>query len=224
MSDSVISLSPSMKKRLSFDHPVMDLSEKMEPEQGEALIVRFLENKTKEVADQIIMGYLWVAKDLVSRFRAHWPQVIYMTDDLAGEAMTALSTFVWDLEEFTTEKKFFNTLQASTHNHLRDYINKNRSAFSASTRTNFNRQKAEQELEYNYAAEYSDDLNGETDYHPAFIDIMDEIEQLQDVDQERMRDLIYQCLSQDHQINEEELTQDEKDFIERLIKTGVSFQ
>jgi len=226
MTETIISLNPSMKKRLDFDHPVMDMIEqgesgKMGGTTTMTLVRRFADTGSTQDRDDLVMGWLWLAKDLVCRFRAHWPQTLNMTDDLASEAMVALSEFVTDrTSAIKTPKEFYSKCQQFVHTRLRDYINDNRSTFASSTRTNRNRQRDDQPLEYNYACEHNEELNGATDFDPCYVDVLDSIEALQDCDKEEMQEMILMFLQHDHDIAEADLSDKERAALEKLSKMG----
>jgi hypothetical protein len=160
--------------------------------------------------DELILGHLWMVKDMVSRFRAHWPEARRFTDDLVSVGMEAMTEF------FTGNEYDFNKLNYFMHNRMRDFVNYNRSTFSASTKTNERREAANRPLEYNYAGQIIDDITGEDDYHVSYVDILDAVERLAEVDQEDMHTLILHFLNRNHEIDEASLTDDEKAAIARL--------
>ena len=218
----IIRLKPTMQKRLNFKHELLDHVDdyKMSKEDTEPAVQKFLDSRSKEDRDVIIMGYLWLAKDVVCRYRSHWPEVRCMTDDLASQAMVSLTEFVDQLKVWSTQQGFFSKCQAYINDQLRDYINDNRSTFTASRETNARREASGEPTEYNFASEYSDELNGEQDFHPNYVDILDSVERLAEVDHEQMRDLISHFLEQDHNINEAELNNDEREALDKLSQIG----
>lgn len=221
MIDSIISLSPSMKRRLPFDHEFMDEVGKgvydLTPEQVAEVATRYSQHKSKDDQYILTMSHMWLVRDFVCRFRGHFPETHPMTDDLVSVGIEALTEFVAQkFESFNTQQKFFTTLQGFIYERMRAYINDNRSAFSASLKTNKRRQNSDEPLEYCFAAEVNDDLMGGESNDPFLVDILDSIEQLNDVDTEEMRDLVYQFLKQNHNISEEELTDAEREALEKL--------
>jgi hypothetical protein len=213
----IIDLRPSMKKRLMFDHPLFDDADdyKVPRDQVADRVALYLENRAPHRRDELILGFMWLAKDLVARFRAHWPEVRPMTDDLCSEALAAVTVF---FDELQSGEQIFNKLQGRIRRALREYINNNRSAFSSSHKTNERREKNDQPLEYNFAIEHNDELNGELVTDPLLVDILDEVEHLSDIDQEEMRDLVLQFLEQNHNISESELSDEERESLEKLTQ------
>ena len=220
MLEDIISLKPSMKKQLGFDHPLMDKVKlyKLPRKQVEEVLARYLEHRHSDDAEILILSHQWIVHEFVCRFRAYFCEVWEMTDDLVGVGLTALSEYVQEkLHEPISQLKCFRKMRAFIHERMKDYINDNISAFSASRETNKRRLKAEQPLEYNFAIELNDEIVGEID-EPYLIDILDSIEALNEVDAEEMRDLVLKFLKQNHNISEEELTPEERASLEKLTE------
>ena len=135
MSENIILLSPTMTRRANFAHPLMDLVDDYKLSEEENLeAIKKICLGDKSVRDELILGHLWLAKDVVSRFRAHWPETIRFTDDMVSEAMEALTEFVEKSDCFPSE--FFNKCQQFIVTRLIFYINDNRSICAASKTTN----------------------------------------------------------------------------------------
>jgi len=226
MTETIISLNPSMKKRLDFDHPLMDTipagkAGKMGGIETIARLKSYRATGSMEDRDALLMGNLWMVKDLVCRFRAHWPETLHMTDDLVSEGLVAITEFISErCEGLDTQKQFYGKAQQFIHSRLRDYINNTRSSFAASVKTNRRRQKDDKPLEYNYATEHNDELNGVQDFDPCYVDVLDSIEALADCDREEMQEMILMFLQHDHNIAEADLSDDERAALDKLSKMG----
>lgn len=218
MNDNVISLSPTMQKRLNFSHPLMDNVDdyKMNEGQTPAAIVAAAKGD-QQAQDDLIMGFMWLAKDVVCRYRAHFAETQRFTDDMASVALEALTEFV---RKNDSPRGFFNRAQSTISGRIRDFINDNRSTFSAGKTTNQKRMAAGEPTEYNFAVQYSDDFVGEDDVQLEYVDILDAVEQLRDVDKEQLHSLITLFLKQNHNIDEASLSEDEKIAIEKLSEIG----
>lgn len=220
MTDTIISLTPSMQNRLNFDHELLDHVDdwKLEKEETEPVALRYLETGSKEDRDALIMGYLWLAKDLVCRYRAHWPETICLTDDLASEAILVLTEIVEDLKTWTNQQEFFNYCQWYICQRLRDYINDNRSICAASRATNWRRLQENQPLEYNFACEFNDELYGVNMDSSYLVDVRDAIEALGDADLEEIRDRVLYYLDAEHGISEKDLSREERASLRKLVE------
>lgn len=230
MTESLISLKTTMKRCVPFEHEFMDEVGKgfydLTPEQIVPVLERYLETRTEDDKYVLTMSHMWLVRDLVGRFRAHFPEMIPMTDDVVSVGIEAVSEFLMGLDEKLCEKiegkptqqQFFSKLQAFIHERMRAYINDNRSAFGACFSTNWQRQKSDEPLEYGFAAEVSDEIMGSEVNDPYLVDVLDAIEQLNDVDAEEMRDLVLHFLKQNHNIDEEELSAEERSSLERLTE------
>lgn len=220
MTDNVISLNPTMQQRMNFDHELLNNVNdwKLEKEETEPIILRYLETKRQEYRDTLILGHLWLAKDVICRFRAHWPETRNMTNDIASEAIIALTEFVNCFENWKGQQEFFNHCQWFIHARVRDYINNNRSAFSASTRTNQNRKANNEPLEYNFACEFNDELFGVNIDSSYMVEVCDSIEVLGNVDLEEIRDRVLFLLDTNHDVSEKDLTHKEKESLKKLIQ------
>lgn len=243
----VIDLSPSMQRRLNFRNELLDGVDfyKVELEDLMPVIERYIDKRSNADKEVIVLGMMWLAKDVVCRFRAHFPEVRNMTDDLASEAVLALNEFVNKIED---TEVIFNRLQKFIISRCTAYINDNRCAFGASKSTNDRRLREGRETEYNFAVEYNDELvgkeseafelvdmltdlkffleayrNGEIPITPEMIDFVDSIERLVQVDFEEMRDLVLGHLKNDFGLAEDKLTDSQQSLLEDLIKLGVLF-
>ncbi len=205
--NQVISLSPTMTKRMGFEHDLLDTADTYKMTMAEIGT-----NK-----DRFILGHMWLVKDLVSRFRAHWPETRRMTDDLCSTGLEALTEYA---NNNLPALWAYNPVQAFLHGRMRDYINDNRSTFSASRATNQRREQDDAPLEYNFALTLNESLVQEDDYSPSYVDILDAIETLAETDREHMHTLIMTFLNTEHQIDEATLTDEERAAIARLSQIG----
>lgn len=222
MIECIISLNSAMKRKLPFDHDFMDEVGKgiydLTPEQIVPILNRYIETRTEDDKYILTMCHMWLVRDLVCRFRAHFAETIPMTDDLVSVGIEAVADKLEKKLRPMSQQNFFEELQSFIHNRMRDYINNNRSAFGASTRTNRYRQEAGEPLEYNVASEVNDELMGGEVNDPFLVDVLDSIEALTEVDAEEMRDLVIKFLKQNHNISEEELTDEERSSLEKLTQ------
>lgn len=201
---NIISLSPAMNNRLLFDHVLLDQADNYKKPTDECV-----------TRDDYILGHMWVVRDLVSRFRSHFPETRRMTDDMASVGLEALTFFVSEGRPFD-----YNSVQAFIHGRIRDFINDNRSVFSASTRTNRRREENSEPMEYHFAIPIYEDITGEDDYSTSYVDILDAVESLAETDKEHMHTLIMAALNRNHDIDEATLTEDERAAIVRLSEIG----
>lgn len=220
MSETIISLSPTMTRRSNFEHLLMDQVDdyKFSEEEANELIRRIPGLGEHWALGELIMGYLWLAKDVVCRFRAHWPETIRMTDDMASEALEALTEFVNNSDY--DESNFFNGCQQFIVKRVTVYINDNRSICSASRTTNERRAASGQPLEYHFPVPIHDDSMGECDPNPSYVDLLDAMESLREADREHLHTLITMFLEQDHDIDEESLSDEEREAIAKLSEIG----
>lgn len=198
----IISLSPTMQRRMGFNHYLMDQADKKEA-------------KDCKTEDEMITGHIWMVKDMVSRFRAHWPETRRLTDDLVSVGLEALTEFFRDDNLFD-----FNRVNSFIHDRMRDYINDNRSAFGASRAVNYRRQQKGEPLEYHFTIQLNDELVGEDDYSTKYVDILDAVERLAETDREDMHTLILHFLNHNHKIDEASLSNEERAAVERLSEIG----
>lgn len=216
---TVISLSPTMTRRLNFTHDLMDSVDEyaLHGTELQQQIYNWIEESRQEGRDAVILGNMWLVKDYVSRFRAHWPETRRFTDDMCGVGLEALTEYVDSLKSRTG---FLNGLKQFIHNRIRDFVNDNRSQFSASRATNQRREQEEEPVEYNYAQQLNESVIGKEDLNPSYVDILDSIESLAECDHEEMHDLIHFFLEQEHGIDEASLSDEQRQAIERLSDIG----
>lgn len=213
----IISLSPGMRFRLSFSHDLFDLQkEHIKTRDFDDEAAKYLKGGDR---DDFLMRSIWLVKDVVSRFRAHFPETVKFTDDMVSEGVFALTEFITKLADATS---FYNRATARIHDRLRDWINNNRSICSASRSTNYRLQKEERPLEYHFVESIPIETLGEEHYSLEFVDILDSIEALRATDKEEMVALIQMFLDQEHGIDEESLTDEELRLITKLAGVGIN--
>ena len=211
----VISLTPTMTKRMGFEHELFDSLNVDSTPVGFDKIEKLAQTLSR---DDLILASLYLVKDMVSRYRAHFPETRRMTDDLVSVGLEALTEFC---DQMKNADEYRNKLNRFLNHRMRDYINDNRSMFSASRATNERRLQSGEPLEYNFATQYSDELNGEDDYSPNYVDLLDEVEALAETDREHMYHLIMLALNKNHNIDEASLTDEERAAIDRLSEIGA---
>jgi len=220
MSNSIISLAPTMTRRLNFRHDLMDNVDDYKLKDDDVMpTIKATIAGDQEARSNLILGFMWLAKDVVSRYRAHFPETRRFTDDMCSVALEALTEFVNNLEQ---PANFYNRTQAFIQRRIKRFINDNRSVASASFNTNERRMYADEPLTYVFAQTYYEDSVGEEDYAPGFVDLLDAIEVLKETDKEEMHTLITMFLRQNHNIDESSLTEDERNAIEKLADIGAS--
>ena len=78
---ALISLSPSMQRRQNFSHDLMDGVDDYKVEFNEC------------TEENFVTGNMWLVKDYVMRFRAHWPSTRRFTDDLVSVGLETLCKY-----------------------------------------------------------------------------------------------------------------------------------
>jgi hypothetical protein len=216
---NVISLSPAMNRRLSFEHELKDLIDErsLHGEALEAEVRKWLKTRKPEDRDDLILAMMWLPMDYVARFRAHWVETRRFTDDMFGVGLEALTEYVNVLQ---TDEDFLKSVSQFIHNRIRDFVNDNRSTISASRATNQRRDQEDRPLEYNFAQQLSEGMVGVDDLNPCYVDILDAVERLAECDREDMHNLITMFLKQEHGIDEASLSDEERQAVERLSEIG----
>lgn len=219
MTECIISLSPTMQNRIDFEHELLDEVGiyKLEPEQLAPVVERYAQTRDQDDAFILNHAYMWLVKDLVCRFRAHWPQTHCMTDDMVSVGLAALSEFVQKDFEARTESQFFTEMQSFVYERMRAYINDNRSMFSASLKTNKRRQSDDRPLEYHFAGQLNDEITGSECTDTFIVDVLDSIEALNEADAEELRDRVMDYLHDNHGITEDSLSLRERQALDELI-------
>jgi DNA-directed RNA polymerase specialized sigma subunit len=202
----VIDLAPSMQQRLNFKHDLLDEAPAYERDY-----------KDSEDRDGYILGHLWLVKDVVMRYRSHFPQTRRFTEDMVSVGLEALTDYA-SVKEHGERTR--NGLQTKINHQIRDFINDYRADFGASRRTNERRAAKGAPLEYVFATKLKNDLMGEDFYDTAYVDILDAVESLAEADREHLHSLITLFLERDHGIDEASLTPQEQAALDWLSKIG----
>lgn len=215
---NIIRLTDGQRRCSKINHPLLDGVEKMDASYLEEIWPACHEDSNQHLRDEVIMGHLYCIKNIVGRFLAHWPESQRFEDDMVSEGILATTNVVNNLKP-----KLVEDLQKKIWGHIKDDIeimlNDNRSTFSASKRENYSLKTEGEEVEYNYAQSIQDGTEkGSFDNDPQFIDFMDELEQFSETDREHFRHLITQCMDQEHDIPESELSEKDKEAIEAATR------
>ena len=215
---NIIHLTDGQRRCVKINHPLLDHVVKMSEQELQDALSSYQDGS--EVArDQLIMGHLYCVKNIVGRFLAHWPESKRFEEDMVSEGLIAVTDVVniFGLKDSSIEfqKKIWGKIQDRIENMLND----SRSAFSACKSENYELLKDTGEVEYNYTESIHDGADkGSFDSDPQFIDFMDELEQFSETDQEHFRHLITQCMDQEHDIPESELSEKDIEAIEAAAR------
>lgn len=217
---NVIHLTKRQKKRSAFEHPLLGDAKDLDQKQLVPLLERHFKGDLVATQD-IVMGSRGLVRAVVGRFLYHWPETRRFEEDMVSEGFTALV-------------QIMETLTLAKQGHLRPMmvmkiklnieimLNDMRSQMSASLSTNFQRLKDKRAPEYIYAGQLTEDNNavGAFDAGPTYVDIMDSLERLQEVDSEEMVDLVLNALEEFHRIKESDLSSKDTELLLKLTKLG----
>lgn len=230
--NSIIHLKSWQKKRFKFHHPLLDTCRPIPEDTVPSLVGKVLAGD-KEARQELIMGHLILVKWLVGRYLYHWRETRRFQDDICSEGVAAVVEYV---DQITADRKddFRAVLVVKIKFAIEVYLNDMRTLVSASRATNFRRLKDGELPEYHYhtqleghsasedgAAEYSNREASTYDDTPEYIDLLDSLERLKEIDSEEMVDMVLLVLEQQHQLLEEDLTERERELIHRLSSIGA---
>jgi hypothetical protein len=198
---------------MKVEHPLLDGSAPITDKQ----IEEAYDGKDR---DTIIKGFFFAVKVIVGRFLANWPETRRFTDDMISEGLLTI-TEVTDaaLKVDPLPPNFQGIVWTRIRRAIEDMLNDNRSMFAPKSRTQWYLQEKGAEPVYNYAKQLEESIDlGLQDYAFEYVDIMDELSILAEEDRETLWRVICNCMEQDHNILEEDLTQEELDSIDQITK------
>lgn len=223
---AVIHLSNRQRNRLPFQHELLDGVDELAEESFAPLVERHIAGD-RRATDELIMGNLVLVKWLVGRYLYHWPETRRFSDDICSEGIAAVTEFFNKLKQPAEATSLKAILVVKIKSSIETLINDLRSPIHASLRTNFRRAASGENPEYYYAGAIERDGHGKDvldhgqfgslgrfDDTPEYIDVLDSLERLKEVDGEEMVDLVLLAIESQHNMAEADLTDD----MRRLIK------
>lgn len=210
---NIIRLTDGQKRQMKVEHPLLDGSKPITDEQIAGA-------HTAGDRDTIITGFFFAIKVIVGRFLANWPETRRFTDDMVSEGLLA-ATKATDagMEVDPLPSNFQGIVWTQVRRSIEDMLNDNRSVFAPPNRTQWRLCEKGAEPIYNYAKQLDESIDcGTQDYSLEYVDILDELSHLAEEDRETMRQVICNCMEQNHNILEEDLTQEELDSINQITK------
>lgn len=210
---NIIKLSPGQTRQRKVEHPLLDGSKLMSDEQTDHAI-------NAGDRDALVTGHLFLVKVIVGRFLANWPESQRFEEDMVSEGVLALVTMVDHILALDHKPK--NTkgmIYVKIRSMIEIMLNDSKSFFAPSRSKQWTNYRDGDPIDYNYTRQLNESLEGAlSDYSPEYVDIMDELQFLASEDREAMTHIIYQCMETDHGILEEELTAEEIEAIDSIIK------
>lgn len=214
---NIIRLTDGQKRQMKVEHPLLD---------GTIPITNSRLAKAYVLGDRdtIIKGFFFAIKIIVGRFLANWPETRRFTDDMISEGLLVITEAAdAALKVDPLPHNFQGIVWTQIRRAIEDMLNKNRSMFAAPNRTQWRLQEKGTEPNYNYAKQLNESIDyGLQDYSLEYVDIMDELNHLAEEDRETLQRVICNCMEQDHNIMEQDLTQEELDSIDQITKAITS--
>jgi len=219
----IIRLSDIQKKCVKVDHPLLNGCKSISNEDFDAARKKMLYGGTEEIRqegkDKIVLGYSHFVSILVGRFLANWPETQRFEEDMVSEGFVATLKVVNRLKIDTEISSFQGALWWAIRSEIEKMLNDSRAMFSASRSTNYRLADSGCEVEYNYAQNIREDLDmGRIDDELDWVDMLDDLESLSRQDRESFRSVILMCMSNDHGLEEEDLTEEEIQAINNVSK------
>lgn len=210
---NIIRLTDGQKRQMKVDHPLLDGATPLTDEQIAAAY------KVGD-RDAIITGFFFAIKVIVGRFLANWPETRRFTDDMVSEGLLVITESAdAALKVDPLPSNFQGVVWTQVRRAIEDMLNDNRSVFAAPNRTQWSLQERGETPIYNYAKQLEESIDyGLQDYSLEYVDMLDELSHLAEEDRETLTQIICNCMEQNYNILEEDLTQEELDSIDQITK------
>jgi DNA-directed RNA polymerase specialized sigma subunit len=205
-----------------FEHELNVYAEKkLSRNEAELLMQRHLRNEPG-ATDDLIIGHICLIYWLVGRYVHHWVECRRFIDDMYSEGLLALVQSVKEIDESQDIDVFRGKVIVRTKSNIENMLNNLRFPVNASLSTNFRRIRDSKPTEHKVGESFNESLGGVYSYDdgPTYVDLLDSLRALQEVDSEEMVDLVLLAMEQRHNILEQDLTDKERDMINILSKLG----
>jgi len=220
----VVHLRKDQQNTSKFSHPMQKFGIDLEDEEVEQLMQVVLDEsqdkKTRDKArDDLILSYIHIVNWMVGRYVSNWFESREYVDDMYSEALLAVTQVVNQMTEVdlnSTLAKIIVTIKTN----IDMMLNEMRFPIHASLRTQYRRIAVGASPEYIDATIIHDDEVSVQDESFMMVDVLDSLERLQEVDSEEMIDLVLLALENHHEIRKRDISDEERELIEQLVKIG----
>jgi hypothetical protein len=217
---NIIRLGKKQKKCSKVDNPILkDCPKGLSDADIVALLHRMeTETESREARDELVMGLIYIVKVVVGRFLYHWPVSRRFEDDMVSTGFQSVIETIDKVDEIGVDD-LRAAIWTRVQDDIEEMLNDGRSTFGACARTNRRRVEEGAEPEYIFASQLREELDSESfDLGPEWVDMMDEIEHLKAADREHVRYLILRHMSDEHGLDEDDLTDEERDAVDTMSK------
>ncbi len=221
----IIHLTGRQKNRLPFSHPVLDCREhELTVDEIGPLVERHLKGDAA-ATEALILGNLVLVKWLVGRYLFHWPESRRFEDEICSEGLVAVTEGIREIDGPVGAGAIRAVLVVKIKSAIETFLNDFRSPIHASLSTNWRRVRQGRDPEYQYteAVGVTPESGGSVrndvgvyDDTPAYVDVLDSLERLREVDSEEMVDMVLLAIEQQHRLLESDLTDEERKLIAAL--------
>lgn len=221
----IIHLRESQKCAAKYnpDFPVPFPEDRLEEEVVNGLFEKHIEGD-KEATEKLVIELSPIACYMVCRYLYYYPQTRSFDDDMFSEGLFAIYETLSNMESVDEIEGVRPKIVVLAKLKIETLLNDLRFPIQASLRTNHRRIAEGKDPEYVSAMPYVDAKGGKLSYDdgPMYVDLMDELEHLAEIDGEELVDLVFLAMESEQGILEEELTERERELIASLSKIGAN--
>jgi hypothetical protein len=215
---NIIHLRKTQRRCAKFEHPLLPNLPKFTREDALPLL-NAIADGNPDARDELILGLRYVVKVVVGRFLHHWPVSHRFEEDMVSEGFKAVIEKVDYVDQLEDIDDFLPSVWSHVKQSIETMLNDSRSAFAPCWATNFNRVRAGLESEYNFATQLREAVDDECwDHGQEWADMLDELEYLKCEDSEHVRFLILRHLGDTHGLDEDDLTDEEREAVDAMSK------
>jgi hypothetical protein len=169
-----------------------------------------------DARENLILDLRYVVKVVVGRFLFYWPVTARFTDEMVSEGFQTITKVVDTLDD---AEDFLGVIWRKVAHDIEKMLNDLRAIASPSKATNFRRTKEGLEPEYMFAKELQEEIDYDSwDDGQEWVDMIDEVEYLRAEDAEHIRYLILRHLNDKHGLDEDALTEEEKQSVDTMSR------
>lgn len=227
MSKLFIHLREDQLSTAYYDHPLVkhSISNKLNDDQKEIELILVCLNsesdeEIKSAKEKLTLCNMYLVTCIIGRYLRHWPKCTPYLDDMYAEGMLALTKVVMQ-GEYDSLRSLRAKIVVQTKLDVEAMLNSLQYPIHASVRTQFRRISEGRSPEYEEALVLnSKHEKSVLDDDYMIVDLLDALETLRECDTEEMIDLVLLALEQQHNIRKQDITDEDRELIEQLVKLG----
>lgn len=221
----VIHLRNDQQRTTPFSHPMQEYACELGDKEAMKLLETYLDTSLDdtvrdEARQNLIMGHVYTVNWLIGRYVCNWPESKKFLDDIYSEGLLAAAEVITQMDTIDPHQLKAKIIVLAKF-YIERMLNQMRYPINACLMTQFRRIKDGKPVEYIDAITLTDKQNVHTtDDSYMVVDLLDALERIKECDTEEFVDLVLLAMENYHHIRKQDISDEDRDLIEQLVKIG----